>query len=193
MTPVPTAEDLLARVAGRDADALGELYDSLAPSLFGMLLRILGERSAAEEVLDDVFVELWNHASGFARQRSSVPARLAAMARHAATRRVRFQRMPRPVELDDCGFVRFSLSCLPQPDEIAALEQRRDLLKKVMKQLPEAQRQALELAVFEGYTEAEIAAKLGEPLGRTKSALRAALRFLRHRLRAVLGTWTANI
>ena len=86
-----------------------------------------------------------------------------------------------------------SLACLPQPDEIAALEERRELLKKVMKQLPAAQREALDLAVFDGYTEVEIAEKLGETLGRTKTALRAALRFLRHRLRAVLGTWAANI
>ena len=193
MTQVPTAEDLLARVRERDADALGELYDGLAPGLLGMLLRILGDRAAAEAILDDVFLGLWNEAPRSARQHASVAARVAIRARSAATRQARSRRMARPLRRDDCDCPPISLTCLPQPEEIVALEQRRDLLKKVMKQLPAAQREALDLAVFDGYTEVEIAEKLGETLGRTKTALRAALRFLRHRLRAVLGTWAANI
>ena len=193
MTQVPTAEDLLARVRERDADALGELYDGLAPGLLGMLLRILGDRAAAEAILDDVFLGLWNEAPGSARQHASVAARVAIRARNAATRQARSRRMARPLGRGNCDSPPLSLACLPQPDEIAALEERRELLKKVMKQLPAAQREALDLAVFDGYTEVEIAEKLGETLGRTKSALRAAMRFLRHRLRAVLGTWAANI
>ena len=82
---------------------------------------------------------------------------------------------------------------LPRQEEIALLEERWELLRKVFSQLPKAQRGALELAVFEGYTETEISEKLGEPLGRVKSELRASMRFLRHRLRAVLGIWAANI
>ena len=193
MTQAPTAEDLLARVRARDADALGELYDGLAPGLLGMLLRILGDRGAAEEILDEVFLSLWNEAPEPARHRASVAARLAIRARNAATRQARSRRMARPLGRGNCDSPPLSLACLPQPDEIAALEERRELLKKVMKQLPAAQREALDLAVFDGYTEVEIAEKLGETLGRTKTALRAALRFLRHRLRAVLGTWAANI
>jgi|SRR3989442_61428 len=193
MTQAPTAEDLLARVRDRDADALGELYDGLAPGLLGMLLRILGDRAAAEEILDDVFLGLWNEGPGPARRHASVAARLAVRARNAATRQARSRRMARPLGRGNCDSPPLSLACLPQPDEIAALEERRELLKKVMKQLPAAQREALDLAVFDGYTEVEIAEKLGEPLGRTKTALRAAMRFLRHRLRAVLGTWAANI
>ena len=193
MTQAPTAEDLLARVRERDADALGELYDGLAPGLLGMLLRILGDRAAAEAILDDVFLGLWNEAPRSARQHASVAARVAIRARNAATRQARSRRMARPLGRGDCDCPPISLACLPQPEEIVALEQRRDLLKKVMKQLPAAQREALELAVFDGYTEVEIAEKLGETLGRTKTALRATLRFLRHRLRAVLGTWAANI
>src|SRR5437762_897202 len=89
MTQVPTAEDLLARVRERDADALGELYDGLAPGLLGMLLRILGDRDAAEEILDDVFLGLWNEAPGSAWQHASVAAGVAIRARNAATRRAR--------------------------------------------------------------------------------------------------------
>jgi len=67
------------------------------------------------------------------------------------------------------------------------------LLKKVMRQLPGHQIEVLSLAVFEGCSEAEIGERLGEPLGQVRTEVRAALRFLRHRLRAVLGEWTANI
>ena len=96
MTQAPTAEDLLARVRARDADALGELYDGLAPGLLGMLLRILGDRGAAEEILDEVFLSLWNEAPEPARHRASVAVRLAIRARNAATRQARSRRMARP-------------------------------------------------------------------------------------------------
>ena len=66
-------------------------------------------------------------------------------------------------------------------------------MNRVMKEMPQRQRETLDLTVFKGYTETEIAQKLGEPLGRVKSELRAGMRFLRHRLRAVLGTWAATI
>jgi RNA polymerase sigma-70 factor (ECF subfamily) len=82
---------------------------------------------------------------------------------------------------------------VPGGKQITLLEQRSELLKKVIKQLPSHQRQALELAVFDGYTEGEIAQKLGEPLGKVKAELRGAMGFLRHRRRAVMGTWAANI
>jgi len=193
MREVSTAEDLLARVGERDAGALGELYDSFAPILLGMLLRILSDRSAAEEVLDEVFLRLWTEAPRFGQERSSVAARLVVMARNAATERARARRASEPLDPRARDFLRTCLTCLPLPNEISALERRRDLLRKAMKQLPEPQRQALELAVFDGYTEVEIAQKLGEPLGRARTGLRAAMRFLRHRLRAILGTWGANI
>src|SRR2546427_3133040 len=151
MTQAPTAEDLLARVRERDADALGELYDGLAPGLLGMLLRILGDRAAAEEILDDVFLGLWNGAPGPARRHGSVAARLAVRARNAATRQARSRRMARPLGRGNCDSPPLSLACLPQPDEIAALEERRGLVKKIMKQLPAAGRAAARPARFGGH------------------------------------------
>jgi RNA polymerase sigma factor (sigma-70 family) len=82
---------------------------------------------------------------------------------------------------------------LPRPGEIAVIDDRLDLLHKVINQLPRLQRQALEFAVFGGLGEAEIAAELGEPLGKVRSSLRAAVTFVKHRRRAILGTWAANI
>lgn len=193
MTQPLTAEALLARVAEREEAALGELYDRYAPGLLGMVLRILPHRSAAEEVIEDVFVRVWNEARHHPHEGHSVAAWLVITARNVAIERRRAARKLPALARRPPGALQKSLFWLPRSEEIALLEERRELLKKVVNQLPKPQRHALELAVFEGYTEVEIAEKLGEPLGRVQAALRAGMRFLRHRLRAVLGTWSANI
>jgi RNA polymerase sigma-70 factor (ECF subfamily) len=82
---------------------------------------------------------------------------------------------------------------LPAPKEIELTDERLGLLQKVIRQLPKSQQRALELAVLGGYTEKEIAQMLGEPLGKAKSGLRAAVTFVKHRRYAVMGQWAANI
>jgi DNA-directed RNA polymerase specialized sigma24 family protein len=82
---------------------------------------------------------------------------------------------------------------MPRPEDIALVNARLGLLQRAFNQMPKPQRRALELVVFEAYTEFEIAAQLSEPLGRVNAGLRAAFTFLRHRQHAVLGTWTADI
>ena len=193
MLQEPTAEELLALVVKNDEEALGELYDRFAPGLLGMLLRILHDRDAAHEVLQDVFLRLWNEARRYGQHGASVAAWLVVMARTAAIERLRGERKLSAVDRGIPAPLLKSFSWLPRPEEIALLDERHELLNKVINQLPMAQRKALELAVFEGYTQAEIARQRGEPLGRVKAELRAGMTFLRHRLRAVLGTWAANI
>jgi RNA polymerase sigma-70 factor (ECF subfamily) len=87
----------------------------------------------------------------------------------------------------------FPSAWLPQPKEISLIDDRLVLLHKAINQLPKPQRQALELAVLGGLRESEIAAEMGEPLGKVRSSLRAAVTFIKHRRRAVCGTWAANI
>jgi DNA-directed RNA polymerase specialized sigma24 family protein len=82
---------------------------------------------------------------------------------------------------------------IPFPEEVARVDERLDLLQKVINQLPNPQREALELSVFGGCSEEEIARELDEPLGKVRTALCAAVTFLRHRRRAVVGIWAANI
>jgi RNA polymerase sigma-70 factor (ECF subfamily) len=82
---------------------------------------------------------------------------------------------------------------IPRAQDIALVDVRMGLLQRAFNQMPKPQRHALELAVFGGYTESEIAEQLGEPLGKVNAGLRAAFTFLRHRQHAVLGTWTADI
>ena len=193
MAQEETAEELLVRVAARDESALRALYDRFAPRLLALLSRILPERQAAKEVLQEVFGRLWNESRRSTHERASVAAWLVFTARIAAIDRLRAQRGLPPLARRNSGVPANISAGLPPPEQIALLEQRRELLKKVINQLPSHQRHALELAVFDGYTEAEIAQALGETLGKVRTELRAAMRFLRHRLRAVLGTWAANI
>jgi RNA polymerase sigma-70 factor (ECF subfamily) len=87
----------------------------------------------------------------------------------------------------------FPSAWLPLPREIALIDDRLALLHKAINQLPEPQRHALDLAVYGGRSESEIATEMGEPLGKAQRSLRAAVTFVKHRRRAVCGTWAANI
>jgi len=98
-----------------------------------------------------------------------------------------------PEEAEAPGRRLLPFAWLPQPKDIAVIDERLVLLHKAINQLPKPQRQALELAVFGGLRESEIAAEMGEPLGKVRSSLRAAVTFVKHRRRAVCGTWAANI
>jgi RNA polymerase sigma-70 factor, ECF subfamily len=193
MTPGPTAEKLLARAAAHDEGAFGELYDRVAPAALGLLMRILPDRAIAEEVLQDVFLRVWIDARRWSKENVSVDAGIIVLARAKAVDRLRIQRqLPAQITGKAEPLLKF-YSWLPRPAEIGLLDGRRDLFKKVINQLSKPQRQALELAVFDGLTETEIAQKLGEPLAKVRSGLLAAVRFIRHRLAAVMRTWAANI
>jgi RNA polymerase sigma-70 factor (ECF subfamily) len=100
---------------------------------------------------------------------------------------------PRPTDLVAPAKTRFPSTWLPQPKEITLIDDRMVLLHKAIRQLPPSQRQALDLAVFRGRSESEIATEMGEPLGKAQRSLRAAVTFIKHRRRAVCGTWAANI
>ncbi len=224
-------EELLIKVAGRDAEALASLYDQFAPSLMGILVRILSSKSDAESALQAVFLRLWKEAPELAQAKGSVAAWLVLMARQMGLERLRARRAGAAVSVTSRGrqgqrkgeraagrcsesttdsrkpgeqppaererhnglFLAPPQVWLPRPEDIAWAEARLNLLQRAFDQMPLPQRRALELAVFEAYDEAEIAAQLGEPLGKVSAGLRAAFTFLRHRQHAVLGTWTADI
>ena len=224
-------EELLVKVADRDAGALASLYDQFAPSLMGILVRILSAKLDAESALQAVFLRFWQEAPELAQAKGSVAAWLVLMARQMGLDRLRARRAGAAISVTSRGrqgqkraekagdgclnsttdwrksgeqspFVRewhrglFRAPpqvWLPRPEDIAWAETRLNLLQRAFDQMPKPQRNALELAVFEAYNEAEIAAQLGEPLGKVSAGLRAAFTFLRHRQHAVLGTWTADI
>jgi len=189
-------ESFLAQAAAGDRAAFIQIYDHFAPQVLGVIRRVLADAAAGELALEDVFVKLWKEAPQLVRARASVAAWLMLTARAYAVDRLRrggdappssapmHHAVSRPDE---------SLSWMPDAQAIARLDERRVLLRKVLGQLPRPQLKSLELMMFAGRDEAELAVDLGEPLARVKTELRAATRFLRHRRRAVTGSWTVDI
>jgi len=192
MTQELSAETLLGRVMGHDLQAREELFDYLAPRAWPMLRRMLSDRAPAAEVLRESFLRLGDEAQRLRQQGGSLAVWFVAVARGLALERLRRAADP-SVPPGGAYLPAETLIWLPTPEEVLHLEERLGLLQKIVNQLPQSQRRALELAFFEGPSAEGIATALGVPMARAMAELRAALSFLRHRLRAVLGRWTADI
>ena len=183
--PVPDSA-LIAKMMSGDESALSTLYDRYAPMLFGMLMRVLNDRQAAEEVLQDLFLQLWRNAGQFDANRGSLPAWLMVIGRNRAISRLRGRRDREVLEEEEGDFAGTFASPQNIEDE-AARNQMARTVSSALQQLPPEQRQAVELAYFEGMTQSEIASKTGIPLGTVKTRVRTAMQTLRQTLESVLG------
>jgi len=173
----PRAESdwsLLERVVRKEESALAALYDRYSGLVFAEAIRILRDNGAAEEILQDIFYQVWRTAEKFDPARGSLPGWLMVVARNRAISRLR-RRSGRIDEELDPNAVSVSINL----ENAASQNQIIGRLKSVMSGMPDSQRQAIELAFFEGLTHSEIAAKTGEPLGTIKTRIRSALEVLR--------------
>jgi RNA polymerase sigma-70 factor, ECF subfamily len=170
--PEPHPQVLLRRLAAGDHAALGEFYDLYAGLANGLALRILRDTSEAEDVVQEVFVQVWRQASRFDPERGTPEAWLCTMARTRALDRLRRRTSRR----EDPGDPSSAATESPRTEEALAV-------RKALEGLTADQRRALELAYYEGLTQSEIATRLGEPLGTIKTRIRTAM----IRLREVLG------
>ena len=164
---------LAARLAAGDDRALAEAFDQLAPSVYGGARRVLGNSSAAQDVVQDVFVELWSHPDRYDPAAGSLRTYLVVLARHRAVdvmrselRRVaRQERHYRLIPPDPPGTA---------SDEVMAAETA-SVVRSAIQLLPDGQRRVVELAYFEGLTCREVANAMGIPEGTAKSRLRLAM------------------
>src|SRR5262245_38521546 len=168
------AEALLRRLAAGDARALGELFDAYSGLLGGLALRILQSRAEAEDVVQEVFVQVWRQAARFDGRRGNPEAWLCTITRTRALDRLR----RRAARRERTGAAAPPGADVPRPEESLAVRQ-------ALGELSPEQRRALELAYYEGLTHAEIARRLGEPLGTIKTRIRTAMTRLRDALRPV--------
>jgi RNA polymerase sigma-70 factor, ECF subfamily len=179
--PVDHVGELLLRIAGGDRDAFAELYDALSPRVFGLVLRVLVDRSQSEEVLQEIFLEVWQSAGRFAPNRGQGRSWILTIAHRRAVDRVRASQASADrdarVGRRDLGV---SYDGVAEEVELR-LEGRR--VVDALAALPEAQREALTLAYYGGYSQSEIAAMTGSPLGTVKTRMRDGL----SRLRTLLG------
>jgi RNA polymerase sigma-70 factor (ECF subfamily) len=167
---------LVAAVAGGDREALGALYDLHAPVLMGLARRMLGTPAAAEDLLHDLFLEVWQHAAEYSPARGSVRAWLIVRARSRALDRLgRQAREVRVVER-----VSSETSAAVAPGAAAAIDGAR--VRRLLPSLEGELRAVLELAYFEGLSSSEMAARLGIPVGTVKSRMARALGALREAL-----------
>lgn len=164
--------ELIRHVAEGDESALASLYDRYSGVVYSVARRVLQDSGAAEEVLQDIFYQLWRTAANYDASRGGLGGWLLVSARNRAIDRLR-HRKPATIAEDD----RIAL-----PGNLESEVAQTELISKIrsaLDVLADPQRQALELAYFEGMTHSEIAERTGQPLGTVKTRLRAALERLR--------------
>jgi RNA polymerase sigma-70 factor (ECF subfamily) len=170
---------LMERIAQRDQTALAALYDRYAGMLSSVLNRILRDTQAAEEILQDIFFQLWRNPSRFDAARGSLPGWLMVIARNRAISRLRRHNPAAGGELSEAAAV-----STVNIETAAAQQQLIGRVKGALENLPAEQRAAIELAYFEGMSHSEIAQRTGDPLGTVKTRLRSAVESLKRTLHA---------
>jgi RNA polymerase sigma-70 factor (ECF subfamily) len=172
---------LVQAMAGGEQEAMGRLYDATSGMVHGLVLRILEHKEDAEEVTLDVFMKAWRNAGTYSAERGSVMAWLLMMARSMAIDRIRNRKaQPKVTDLPED----WPDPPAPEasPEEQTAFAQWRRRVQTALAELPREQRQALALAFFSGLSHAELAERLGQPLGTVKTRIRLGLLRLRKSL-----------
>lgn len=180
----PTDAALMERLVQRDSDALETLYDRHSRAVFSLVYRIVQQRPTAEEVTQDIFLQLWRNARLYDAERGPLQPWLLTLARNRALDTLRLKREKQRSREDDFG-ARELVCTAPDPEMLADREDRAQKVRGVMAELPAQQRRAIELAYFDGMSHSEIAEKLMEPLGTVKSWIRNGLLKLREGLGAL--------
>jgi len=182
LQPRPAQEDdvaLLKAIAARNEAALAQLYDRYRAILFGLLMRILNNREEAEDVLQEVFLQVWRKATDFDENRGRPFTWLVTLARSRGIDRLRTLAARERVAETSAREVSEDISDAATD---AFKSEQRGLVTKALSQLPDEQKRPLMLAYFDGLTQSEIAARLGAPLGTVKTRMRTGLISLRELL-----------
>ncbi|MGA7730572.1 MAG: sigma-70 family RNA polymerase sigma factor [Chloroflexia bacterium] len=177
-------EQLLGRVGGGDASALEQLYERYVRQCFGLALRMLGEPALCEEVVQEVFLKVWTQPSSYSSQKGKFASWLLSVVHHRCIDELR-RRSRTEIALEDpsTGSI---LSIVqdpdPQPLEQIWTREVQSVVRAALVQIPQNQRQVLELAYFTGLSHSQIAAKLDQPLGTVKTRIRLGMQSLRQLL-----------
>ena len=166
---------LLARIRSGDQEAMSVLFDRYGTMVYSVALRVLKDTGEAEDLMQEIFVQVWKNPGAFVSGRGSLAGWLVVVARNRSIDVIRRRRPSEPVEL----------FALPSSANLAQDVERNSLLEKVrgaMHSLPDEQKESVELAFFEGLSHSEIAEKTGDPLGTVKTRIRLALIAIRKAL-----------
>jgi RNA polymerase sigma-70 factor (ECF subfamily) len=175
-------EAILALVARGEEHALAELYDRYGGPAFGLAHRILRDTTLAEDAVQDAFLAVWREAGAFAADRSRAATWVMMLVHRRAVDLVRHEQRRRTDQLPDD----FSGAAGDRADDAVWLRFERQRVQDALKRLPDAQRETIELAYYHGFTQSELAERLGRPLGTVKSQMFSGLATLRQLLEAPL-------
>ncbi|WP_121059607.1 ECF RNA polymerase sigma factor SigK [Microbacterium telephonicum] len=168
---------LLARTADGDQAAFAALYDLLSPRVFGLLVRVIVNRAQAEEVLQEVFLEIWQSAGAFAPNKGQGRSWILTIAHRRAVDRVRSSQSA--ADRDVAAGMRELNTPSERVDERVETAIEAEKVVRALSALPEPQQEALTLSYYGGYSQSEIAALVGAPLGTIKTRMRDGLSRLR--------------
>src|SRR5688572_15201327 len=173
-------EALVALVARGDETALAELYDRVSGIAYGLALRVLRDERLAEDAVQEGFLGVWRTAAAFRAERAKASTWILTLVHRRAVDLVRREERRRAEPLTDEMTARAAPT--EATDEAAWLRFERERVQVALQQLPDVQREALELAYYGGFSQSELAEKLGVPLGTIKSRMFAGLARLRELL-----------
>jgi RNA polymerase sigma-70 factor, ECF subfamily len=184
-------EALVALIARGQEQALAELYDRLGRVAYGLAYRVLRDGALAEDAVQEGFLALWRTAAGFVPERAKASTWVMTLVHRRAVDLVRREERRRAEPLEPATAETAETGSV---EDSALLRFERDRVQRALRQLPDAQREAIELAYYGGFTQSELAERLGQPLGTIKSRMFTGLARLRELLdeTELEGTWKSG-
>jgi len=180
--------ELAQQIQAGNQRAFETFYDRFAPGLFSMIYAILHDQKESEDVLQEAFVRMWKRAAAYDPDRSSLFTWAVMISRHKAIDRVRLRQRQTRFAAAAAEKPGDSMRFVPEEhaDNTPGHKDERERVCEAMEKLQDGQREAIDLAFFAGLTQAQIAEKLGAPLGTVKARIRRGLLALREELKGVL-------
>lgn len=176
----PDWSGLVQRAAAGDHTGLAELYDATSHLVFGLALRILGDRNEAEDAVVEVYAQVWRHAHTYDPGRGTLCSWLLTLTRSRAIDMLRSRKRERATHpIESAGEVE---AATPNPEDVTADAERHRFVRRALADLSADQREAIDLAYFSGLSHTEIAMQLGQPLGTIKTRIRLGMMRLRELL-----------
>lgn len=181
---------LMKRIQARDANALDELYDLYKRLLFGMVIAIVKKHEEAEDVLQEIFIKIWNKADSFDAKRGNAYSWIVTLARNTAIDRIRSKgyktQQKQSVSIHEPLF--FLEGDTYDPMETTIFSDRAELVKQALEQIPAKQSEVIKIAYYRGMTQSEIARSLDIPLGTVKTRTRQGMIKLKRILEEFIST-----
>ena len=176
---------LLERITRKEASGLSELYDQYSTLLYSVIFRILKEQQEAEDILQEVFLNIWEHGEKYDQRLGNPGSWLCRIARNKAIDRLRsknYRNRSQESKIENYSDI-FTADLADNPERRAILSRQQEEILIALTSLSNEQKELIEFAYFRGYTQSELAEHFKMPLGTVKTRIRTAMSILRQKLR----------